>query len=136
MTKTTEPINPPGLYEPKPNGYSHVAVAAPGTRLVLVSGHGGENEDGTLSADFQTQVRQAPGNMTIALRAAGAGPQHVARLLALLLDHTEERLHVFDAELDRVWGDASKPACTLIPLPRPALDGMLLEIEATLVVPA
>jgi len=136
MMKTLELINPPGLYDPAPYGNSHLAVAAPGTRLVFVAGQGGENEDGTLPGEFQGQVRQALSNMNIALQAAGAGPQHVARLLALVVDHTEERLHVFGAELDRLWGDAPKPACTLIPAPRLALDGMLFEIEATAVVPA
>jgi hypothetical protein len=53
----------------------------------------------------------------------------------VVVDHTEERLHVFGAELDRVWGDAPKPACTLIPVPRLVLDGMLFKIEATAVVP-
>lgn len=136
MMTTLELVNPPGLYDPTPNGYSHMAVAALGTRLVLLAGQGGENEDGTFSANFQTQVRQALGNMTIALQAAGGGPQHVARLLALVVDHTEERLHVFGAELDRIWGDAPKQACTLIPVRQLALDGMLFEIEATAVMPA
>ncbi|SDD82060.1 hypothetical protein SAMN05444679_11415 [Variovorax sp. CF079] len=25
-------INPPGLYDPAPNGYSHLAIVPPGTR--------------------------------------------------------------------------------------------------------
>lgn len=128
--------NPPGLYDPAPNGYSHVATVAPGTRLVLLAGQGGETPDGALAAQFQAQVRQALANMCTALQAAGSGPLHVARLVALVVDHSEERLHVLGAELDRVWGSATKPACTLIPVPRLALDGMLFEIEATAVVPA
>ena len=31
-------INPPGLYNPSANGYSHVASIAAGTRLVYVAG--------------------------------------------------------------------------------------------------
>jgi enamine deaminase RidA (YjgF/YER057c/UK114 family) len=33
--------------------------------------------------------------------------------------------------LRAIWGDHPAPACTLIPVPRLALDGMLFEIEAT-----
>lgn len=32
--------------------------------------------------------------------------------------------------LERSFGPGPKPACTLIPVPRLALDGMLFEVEA------
>jgi enamine deaminase RidA (YjgF/YER057c/UK114 family) len=44
--------NPPGLYDPSANGYSHVAQVAADTRLVFIAGQGGETADGQLSADF------------------------------------------------------------------------------------
>lgn len=123
--------NPDGLYDPAPNGYSHLADIAPGSRLLLVAGQGGEDVDGALPADFRTQVRQAMRNLETALQAAGAALGDVARTTVLVVDHSEERLHIFGEELERAWGDAMKPACTLIPVPRLALDGMLFEIEAT-----
>ena len=49
----------------------------------------------------------------------------------LIVDHSEERLHIFGAALKAAWDDNPAPACTLIPVPRLALDGMLFEIEAT-----
>lgn len=113
-----------------------MAVLAPGTRQVLVSGQGGERADGSLPTDFAAQVRQAIDNMCIALTAAGAAPTDVARLLVMVVDHSEERLRILGAELERVWGAAMKPACTLVPVPRLALDGMLFEIEATAALPA
>ncbi len=67
-------INPPRLYDPRPNGYSHVAVVTSPARFIYVAGQGGED-------------------------AAGELP----------------------------------PACTLIPVPRLALDGMCFEVEATAV---
>ncbi len=48
----------------------------------------------------------------------------------LIVDHSEERLHVFGAEMQAAFGQGVKPTCTLIPVPRLALDGMLFEIEA------
>ncbi|MFW0756730.1 RidA family protein [Pseudomonas sp. H11T01] len=127
---TLQLSNPPGLYDPTANGYSHVAQVAAGARLVFIAGQGGENADSQLSSDFAEQVRQALDNLQIALAAAGAEVSDVAKLTVLIVDHSLERLEIFGEELHRVWGSAPKPACTLIPVPRLALDGMLFEIEA------
>jgi len=127
--------NPPGLYDPTANGYSHVAQVAAGARLVFIAGQGGENEHSQLASDFAAQVRQALKNLQIALASAGAQVGQVAKLTVLIVDHSQQRLAIFGEELHRVWGAAPKPACTLIPVPRLALDGMLFEIEATAVVP-
>jgi enamine deaminase RidA (YjgF/YER057c/UK114 family) len=64
-------LNPPGLYDPAPNGYSHVGIVPAGTRLAFIAGQGGETADGRLSSDFQQQVRQAMDNLSIAIAAAG-----------------------------------------------------------------
>lgn len=128
---TLQLSNPSGLYDPTANGYSHVAQVAAGARLVFIAGQGGEDADSQLSTDFTEQVRQALDNLQIALSAAGAEVSDVAKLTVLIVDHSLERLEIFGEELHRVWGSAPKPACTLIPVPRLALDGMLFEIEAT-----
>ena len=129
-------VNPRGLYDPTTNGYSHVASIAAGTRLVYVAGQGGETEDGALAPDCRLQVRQALRNLGTALAATGARLADVAKLTVLIVDHSEQRLLVFGAELALVFGDGPKPACTLIPVPRLALDGMLFEVEAVAVLPA
>jgi enamine deaminase RidA (YjgF/YER057c/UK114 family) len=128
--------NPSGLYDPAPNGYSHVASVAAGTRLVFIAGQGGETEDGKVTPDFRLQVRQALRNLGIAVAAAGAHAADIAKLSVLIVDHSEQRLHVFGEELALALGDGPKPACTLIPVPRLALDGMLFEVEAVAVLPA
>lgn len=122
--------NPAGLYDPVPNGYSHLACVEGAQRWLLVAGQGGETADGRLSPDFRMQVRQALANLKTALASAGAGPTDVAKLTVLIVDHDEERLHAFGAELAAAFGPQHRPACTLIPVPRLALDGMLFEIEA------
>nr|WP_307688421.1 RidA family protein [Variovorax ginsengisoli] len=53
----------------------------------------------------------------------------------VVVDHSEARLAVMSAALRAVWSDGLAPACTLIPVPRLALNGMLVEIDATAVVP-
>lgn len=109
---------------------------APNARLVFVAGQGGETEDGALSPEFRIQVRQAMINLKIALFAAGVDPRHVVKQTVLVVDHTEDRLRVFGEELDHAFGSGPKPTCTLIPVPRLALDGMLFEVEAIAVLPA
>ncbi|WP_454828940.1 RidA family protein [Pseudoxanthomonas wuyuanensis] len=123
--------NPAGLYDPIPNGYSHLAIVRAPARLILVAGQGGEDAGGHLPGDFAGQVRQALQNLLTALRAAGAGLGDVARITVLIVDHSEERLHLFGHAWQSLLGDLPPPPCTLIPVPRLALDGMLFEIEAT-----
>ena len=142
-TSTLRFINPPGLYDPRANGYTHVVVAPAPARTVFVAGQGGENAAGQLSADFGEQLRQAFTNLRIALAGAGASVHDVAKLTVLVVDHTEQRLALFSqASVGRgqavslLWPDGAAPACTLIPVPRLALDGMLIEIEATAVMQA
>lgn len=128
--------NPPGLYDPSANGYSHVAQVAAGARLVFIAGQGGETVDGQLSADFAEQVRQALANLQTALHSVGAEVGQVAKLTVLIVDHSHARLEIFGRQLQQLWGDSPTPACTLIPVPRLALDGMLFEIEAVAALPA
>lgn len=127
-------INPPGLYDPRANGYTHVVVAPAQARTVFVAGQGGENAAGELSADFGDQLREAFTNLRMALAGAGASVHDVAKLTVLVVDHSEQRLALFSQVVRGLWPDGAAPACTLIPVPRLALDGMLIEIEATAVV--
>jgi len=128
--------NPDGLYDPSNFGYSHVAQVGAGARLVFIAGQGGEREDGSYPEDFAAQVKQAFRNLLTALAAAGAGPKDVANLRIYIVDHSEAKLGVYGAELMVAWGDVAKPAATLVPVPRLALDAMLFEIEAVAVVSA
>jgi enamine deaminase RidA (YjgF/YER057c/UK114 family) len=127
-------INPAGLYDPKPNAYSHLAVFPAGWRMILPAGQGGETEDEVLSPDFATQLRQALKNTDTVLAAAGARMSDVAKFNLLVVDHNEEKFAAVRKEFDRVWGE-TKPAWTLIPVPTLALKGMLVEIDVIAVVP-
>jgi enamine deaminase RidA (YjgF/YER057c/UK114 family) len=124
-------LNPEGLYDPRPNGYSHVVVAQTPARIIYVAGQGGEYADGQLPASFEEQVQQALRNLQTALQAADAQHTDVAKITALIVDHSEERLRIFSKALRAMWGSHPAPACTLIPVPRLALDRMLFEIDAT-----
>lgn len=121
--------NPAGLYDPRDNGYSHAAAVAPGTRLLFIAGQGGEDVHGRLPSAFSEQARQALANLSTALQSQGASLHQVFKLTLLIVDHDEHRLREWVREVDRVWKDRA-PVCTLIPVSRLALDGMLVEIEA------
>ncbi|WP_047932579.1 RidA family protein [Pseudomonas putida] len=122
--------NPEGLYDPSGNAYSHVAEVHADSRLLFIAGQGGEDRNGQLSPLFAEQARQALANLEIALASKGASLAQVFKLTLLIVEHSETRLHEWAAEADRAWGRCMKPTCTLIPVPRLALDGMLVEIEA------
>ncbi|MFZ5937752.1 hypothetical protein BGP84_15865 [Pseudomonas putida] len=130
MTHAFQLSNPQGLYDPSANAYSHVAEVTAGSRLLFIAGQGGEDADGQLSPEFAGQARQALANLQTALASKGAELAQVFKLTLLIVDHSEERLAQWVAEADLAWGGHMKPTCTLIPVPRLALDGMLVEIEA------
>lgn len=127
-------INPPDLYDPRPNAYSHLAVFPAGWRMILPAGQGGENAEGELSPNFAEQLRQALDNTAIVLAAAGARMSDVAKFNLLIVDHSDEKFDAIRKEFDRVWGE-TKPAWTLIPVPALALEGMLVEVDVIAVVP-
>ena len=122
--------NPEGLYDPSGNAYSHVAEVHAGGRLLFIAGQGGEDRDGQLSPLFAEQARQALANLEIALASKGASLAQVFKLTLLIVEHSETRLREWVIEADKAWDSSMKPTCTLIPVPRLALDGMLVEIEA------
>ncbi|MBV4535760.1 RidA family protein [Pseudomonas urmiensis] len=130
MSSALQLSNPEGLYDPSANAYSHVAEVQAGSRLLFIAGQGGEDAQGNLSPLFAEQARQALANLRLALASKGAGLEQVCKLTLLIVEHDQQRLRQWVAEADRAWGTQMKPTCTLIPVPRLALDGMLVEIDA------
>ncbi|MEH1950659.1 MAG: Rid family hydrolase [Nostoc sp.] len=128
-------VNPPTLYNPTQNGYSHIAVTPPRARTVYISGQFGSDLQGNLiSNEFEKQLIQAFKNLRYALAAVGAQPQDVAKTTVLIVDHNQNKLIPLGREIINLWGN-KPPANTLIPVPRLALDGMLFEIDAYAVIP-
>jgi enamine deaminase RidA (YjgF/YER057c/UK114 family) len=126
--------NPVGLYDPTVNAYTHVAVVAPGSRLVLLSGQGGYTPDGPPTQPFEDQARQVFKNIAIALDSVGARVEDVVKLTILIVGYDRERLAAYHAAQIEAFGD-HYPTGTLIPVPALAMPGMLLEVEATAVLP-
>lgn len=122
-------VNPPGLYDPAPFGYSHAVIAPAGSRTAYIAGQSGMDGTGTLSPDFAVQVEQAYANLAIALDGVGAKPSQVTKLTIYVVDHDQSKLGVLTGAVQKMFG-AALPAQTLIPVSRLTLDGMLFEVDA------
>ncbi|MBX4901872.1 RidA family protein [Rhizobium bangladeshense] len=125
-------VNPKSLYDPTPNGYSTAVIVPSGARLAFISGQGGQDGMGTLSPDFAVQVKQAYVNLRSALDGLGARPDKVAKLTVFVVDHDMSKLEVLTRNVKDMFGD-ELPAQTLVPVPRLAIDPMLFEVEAVVV---
>lgn len=124
-------INPDALYDPRSNGYSHVAIVKPNMRIIHIAGQGGENKNGELSEYFDQQVQQVFYNIQQALASAQAQLSDIAVLRILVVNHDADKLQALVAIMQSLWKDQTFPACTLIPVPALALENMQVEIEAT-----
>ncbi|MDU0364889.1 RidA family protein [Rhizobium sp. 25PS6] len=125
-------VNPKNLYDPSPNGYSTAVIVPRQGRLAYISGQGGQDSTGALSPDFAVQVKQAYANLRTALDALGARPDQVAKLTVFVVDHDMSKLEVLTGNVKDMFGEAL-PAQTLIPVPKLAIDPMLFEVEAVVV---
>ena len=122
-------VNPQNLYDPTPNGYSTAVIVPSEGRLAYISGQGGQDSSGALSPDFAVQVEQAYANLRTALDALGAKPDQVAKLTVFVVDHDMSKLEVLTSNVKKMFG-AALPAQTLVPVPKLAIDPMLFEVEA------
>ena len=122
-------VNPDGLYDPRPNGYSHSVIAKGGNSIAYISGQGGEDRDGNLSPDFAKQVEQAYQNLRIVLEAINAKPYQVTKINTYVVNYDQSMLEVMTKYVCEMFGE-TLPAQTLVPVPTLALDGMLFEVDA------
>lgn len=125
-------VNPKTLHDPSPNGYSTVVIVPPNARVAYISGQGGQDSTGALSPDFAVQVKQAYANLRTALGALGARPDQVAKLTIFVVDHDMSKLGVLTQSVKEMFGPAL-PAQTLVPVPKLAIDPMLFEVEAVVI---
>ncbi|WP_217429547.1 RidA family protein [Sphingomonas bacterium] len=135
--RTVRYLNPDELYQPARHGFSQVTIVPAGTELVYVSGQMAIDVDGKiLAADFEGQVKGAFANLRLALEAVGSSMDHVVKVTILSADHDGERERIVARETNAAFPGSNKPASTLIPVPRLALDGIVFEIDAVAVLPS
>jgi enamine deaminase RidA (YjgF/YER057c/UK114 family) len=98
---------------------------------VFISGQsGGSGLEHRLSDDFRMQVKAALQNLNTVLKASDLTTDDVLKITILIVDHDQDKLKIWTEEMQKVWTKNQFPASTLIPVPKLALDGMLIEVDA------
>ena len=127
---TREEYRVVGLAEP----ISHYTDAVRAGDLVFVSGIVAMDREGQLvgGADVVAQARQVFQNMREVLAAAGCGFEDVVRVTIYLTD-VDDRPSINPVRHE-VFGEA-RPASTLVEVPRLAVPGAKIEVEAVALLP-
>lgn len=120
----------------RPRGYSNGIVAE--GRVLFVGGQIGWDENEVFhSDDFVAQWEQALRNVLAVVRAAGGGPEHVARMTVYVVDKREYQARL--SEIGAVWRrhmGRHYPVMALVVVAGLLEDRARVEIEATAVLPS
>jgi enamine deaminase RidA (YjgF/YER057c/UK114 family) len=131
MPHTT--LNPQGLHNPIPFGYSHTSSIPSGSELVFVSGQYGSKLDGSVvSLHFAEQVEQAFQNLRIALAAHDLNLSHVVQLRTYVVNIDLDKLGEIGRAVQIGFG-ATPPTQTLIGVAGLAMPDIQFEVEAVAV---
>jgi len=123
-------VNPQGLHNPIPFGYSHSVSVPAGTELVLVAGQYGSTADGAVvSPDFAEQVQRAFHNLGVALAAHGLDLRHVVQLRTYVVNPDFDKLGIIGQAVQAGCGDIP-PTQTVIGVTGLAMPDILFEVEA------
>jgi len=122
-------INPPGLT--KPNGYTHVVVAADG-RTVHIAGQIAVDSLGQIvgAGDFKAQVERVYTNLRIALASVGGSLSDLVKTTTYISDRSQ--LSVLREVRTRYLDPAHPPANTVV-VAGLARAELLVEIEGVAV---
>ena len=125
-------INPPGLV--RPNGYTHVVVAADG-RTVYIAGQVAFDSAGKLvgPGDFRAQAERVFANLQLALASVGASLGDILKTTTYITDL--KNVAVLREIRGRHFNAAHPPANTLVPVATLARPDLLLEVEAVAELP-
>ncbi|OXA85149.1 RidA family protein [Flavobacterium hibernum] len=123
--------NPSSLFDPTPYGFSHASsVFTPG-QFVYISGQsGGLGKEHTLSNSFREQTQIVLKNIVTVLDSYNLKPENIMKITILIVDHSPEKLKIWNEEIRKIWQNKPFPASTLIPVPKLAIEGMQIEVDA------
>lgn len=136
MIRDFTTINPPALGAAR--GFSHGVLAAEGARLLFVAGQTAADANGrVVDRAFVAQFAASLDKVVTVVRAAGGGPEHVARMTVYVTDmdaYLESR-----KDLRNVWQQrmgSHYPAMALVAVTRLVDADATVEIEAIAALPA
>ena len=128
-----DPVQPEGWA--RPSGFSNGMVAE--GRMLFVAGQVGWDPTSATPKfphTFAAQFAQALANVLAVVRAAGAGPEHLARLTVYVTDKKEYLASL--KEIGAAWRETMGkhfPAMALVQVAGLVEDAAKVEIEATAV---
>jgi len=101
-------LEPDGMELPR-GSFGLGIVIEPGYRLAFLTGQIGDDADGNISADFETQARNALASVGVLLGEAGMGWPDVVKINVYLTDNAD--LPVWGRVRDEIVGE-SRPSGT------------------------
>ncbi|MGL4621250.1 MAG: Rid family hydrolase [Chroococcidiopsis sp.] len=103
-------------------------------RFAFISGQGGVEEDGSVSEDAETQIARAFANLGEIIKAIPASPRDVVDITTYHVG-LREHLLLVTTEKKKFFRDWN-PAWTAIGITELALEGLILEIRAIVLLPS
>ena len=132
--------SPVKLYNPEtvalPHGYSHVAMIDLGTcKMLIISGQVALDDKGTLvgPGDYEKQTEQVFTNIRHIVESAGGTMDNVVKLGYFVRDIGQ--IQKIRTVRDRFVNTKTPPASTLVEISKLFRDDVLIEIEATAIIP-
>jgi enamine deaminase RidA (YjgF/YER057c/UK114 family) len=115
-------------------GFTHV-VSAPAAGLAFLSGQVALDSNFAIVGgdDLAEQTKAAMRNIKTALDAIGASWEDVYRRTIYTLQPTQ--YETITAAIEEIQGSSDHPAQTILGVTGLAMDGLLIEIETTVVLP-
>jgi len=133
-TSLTKFMNPVGLSVPK--GYSHAVKVDLGTcYMLLLSGQIALDNKGEVTGkgDMGRQTEQVFRNIKAIVEAAGGTMDHVVKIGVYLTDISQ--VQAFRDARNKFINAQSPPASTLVQVSKLIRDDLLVEVEATAIIP-
>jgi len=122
-----ERIKPPGVFEPVPGLYAQIVKTTSVTRYEI-AGTLPYRPDGSLPESLGEQAHETMRNITRSLDAVNLTPANVVRINIYTTDMDAFRKDAINIVFDYFGG--TRPASTLVQVPRLANPKVLVEIEA------
>ena len=123
------PIHTIDLHNTSGAYYAPATISpGPGSKTIQISGQPGTGANGELPSDYESQIHLALLNLHRVIIAAGATVNDISKLNVYIVNYDPaRRLHT--RHIQKFLGK-HRPAMTLVPVPRLAGPGWLIEIDA------
>ena len=130
------PVETPALFDSAQFGFSQ-AIVATGSRTLYLAGQAALDRELNVlhEGDLGAQMSAVLASIAQTVEAAGGAKENLARLTIFVVDYTPDKLDIIAGALKAFAQDGVPPVNSVIGVAALALPGLLVEIEATAVLP-